>query len=64
MNHNRPTYPQFEAWIKLQPGAKLDKDSIDKTRQRDRASNHDDETRRSILATSGIPMMRKLRATR
>src|SRR6476620_8767980 len=25
---NRPTYPQFEAWIKSQPGVKLDKATI------------------------------------
>src|SRR6266404_6341619 len=24
----RPTYPQFESWIKKQPGAKLDKGAI------------------------------------
>ncbi len=24
-----PTYPQFEAWIKKQPGVKLDKNTID-----------------------------------
>src|SRR4051812_18301772 len=27
---NKPTYPQFEAWIKQQPGVKLDKGTIDK----------------------------------
>src|SRR4030095_1543442 len=29
INDNRPTYPQFEAWVKKQPGVKLDKGSID-----------------------------------
>src|SRR5712692_1483265 len=27
---SRPTYPQFEAWIKKQPGVKLDKGSVEK----------------------------------
>lgn len=51
---NRPTYPQFEAWIKSQPGVKLDKESIDKLNNAIRGYNHDDETRKSILGSSGI----------
>ena len=50
----RPTYPRFEAWIKSQPGAKLDKESIDKLNNAVRGYNHDDETRKSILGASGI----------
>src|SRR3954471_15461678 len=30
IKQNKPTYPQFEAWIKKQPGVKLDKGSVDK----------------------------------
>ena len=30
---NKPTYPQFEAWVKKQPGVKLDKASIYKHNQ-------------------------------
>jgi hypothetical protein len=52
---NRPTYPQFEAWIKSQPGVKLDEDSVDKLNRAIRGYNHDDETRKSILGASGIP---------
>jgi hypothetical protein len=51
---NRPTYPQFEAWIKSQPGVKLDPESIDKLNSAIRGYNHGDETRQSILGASGI----------
>jgi hypothetical protein len=51
----RPTYPQFEAWIRSQPGVKLDKDSVDKLNSAIRGYNHDDETRKSILGASGVP---------
>jgi hypothetical protein len=51
---SRPSYPQFEAWIKQQPGAKLDKDSVDKLNAAIRGYNHDDETRKSILGANGI----------
>ena len=51
----RPTYPEFETWIKSQPGVKLDKGSVDKLNSAIRGYDHDDETRKSILAASGIP---------
>ncbi len=52
---NRPSYPQFEAWIKKQPGVKLDKPSIDKLNGAIRGYIHDDQTRKSILAANAIP---------
>ena len=52
---NRPTYPQFEAWIKKQPGVKLDRASVDKINGAIRGYIHDDSTRRSILSANGIP---------
>ena len=52
---NRPTYPQFEAWIKKQPGAKLDRASIYKLNQAILGYIHDDATRKGILSASGIP---------
>jgi hypothetical protein len=52
---NRPTYPQFEAWIKKQPGVKLDKGSIDKLNGAIRGYIHDDSTRKGILGACGIP---------
>ena len=51
---NRPTYPQFESWITQQPGAKLDKLSIDKLNGAIRGYIHDDATRKAILAANGI----------
>lgn len=58
LNHiknDRPTYPQFEAWVKGQPGAKLDKDSIDKLNASITGYNHGDDTRKEILSASGLP---------
>ena len=51
---NKPTYPQFEAWIKKQPGVKLDKASIDKLNGGIRGYIHDDGTRKGILGACGI----------
>ena len=42
---NKPTYPQFEAWVK-QNGKSLTRDAIDKHNAGVRGYNHDDETRR------------------
>src|SRR5688572_1525687 len=46
----KPTYPQFEAWVKRQPGVKLDKASIEKLNASIRGYNHDDATRKGILS--------------
>ena len=51
---DKPTYPQFEAWIKKQPGVKLDKGSIDKLNSAIRGYIHDDSTRRGIFGASGL----------
>ena len=55
ISEKRPTYPQFEQWVRQQPGATLDKASIDKLNSAIRGYNHDDETRRSILGAANIP---------
>src|SRR5689334_18078258 len=52
---SRPTYPQLEAWIKKQPGVKLDKATIYKLNQSILGYIHDDETRKCILSGSGLP---------
>ncbi len=52
---SRPTYSQFEAWIKKQPGVKLDKASIDKLNGAIRGYVHDDQTRKTILSACGLP---------
>jgi hypothetical protein len=54
IKNNRPTYPQFETWITQQPGAKLDKLSIDKLNGAIRGYIHDDATRKAILSANGI----------
>jgi hypothetical protein len=51
----RPSYPQFETWIKAQPGVKLDQASIDAHNAAVRGYNHDDATRKGILDGNGIP---------
>jgi hypothetical protein len=52
---NKPTYPQFEAWVKSQPGVKLDKAGIDKLNSSIVGYIHDDGTRKEILGASGLP---------
>ena len=51
---SKPTYPQFEAWIKQQSGVKLDKGTIDQLNGAIRGYIHDDATRKSILGANGI----------
>lgn len=51
---SKPTYAQFEAWIKKQPGVKLDKATIDKSNRAILGYNHDAATRKGILGASGI----------
>jgi hypothetical protein len=51
----KPTYPEFETWIKQQPGSRLDASSIDKLNQSIRAYNHDDGTVQSVLGENGLP---------
>ena len=52
---SKPTYTQFEAWIRSQPGVKLDKATVDGINGAIRGYNHDDGTRKSILSASGLP---------
>jgi hypothetical protein len=51
---SKPTYPQFEAWVKKN-GTKLDSASIEKLNGAIRGYNHDDATRKSILSGNGLP---------
>lgn len=55
IREQRPTYPQFEAWVKKQPGVKLDKANIEKLNSSIQGYNHVDDTRRSILSANGLP---------
>ena len=52
---NSPTYPQFEAWVKQQPGVKLDGETVSKLNGAISSYIHDDATRKSILEANGIP---------
>jgi hypothetical protein len=54
IKNNKPTYPQFEAWVKKNAKT-LDKQSIEKHNTAVRGYNHDDETRKNILGACGIP---------
>jgi hypothetical protein len=54
VTESKPTYPQFEAWIKKQPGVKLDKATIYKLNTSILGYIHDDNTRKGILGASGI----------
>ena len=50
---NKPTYPEFEAWVKKNSKS-LDRQSIEKHNVAVRGYNHDDETRKSILGNCSI----------
>ena len=55
ITNDKPTYPQFEAWIQGQPGAILDSDSIQALNDSITGYNHDDDTRQGILSANGLP---------
>lgn len=50
----KPTYPQFEAWIRRQPGVKLDRDSVEKLNSAIRGYIHADDVRKGILSANGL----------
>ena len=50
---SKPTYPQFEAWVKKN-GTKTDKPSIDQLNAAIKGYMHDDATRKGILGASGL----------
>ena len=54
IKNDRPSYPQFEAWVKKQPGVKLDKANVEKLNSSIRGYNHDDATRKGILSANKI----------
>ena len=51
----KPTYPQFESWIKQQPGARLDKATIYKLNVAIMGYIHEDSVRKGILSANGLP---------
>jgi len=54
INDSKPTYAQFEAWVKKQSGVKLDKATLYKHNSAIRGYIHDDATRKGILSANGI----------
>jgi hypothetical protein len=54
IKQNKPTYPQFEAWVKKNAKS-LNPQAIEKHNAAVRGYNHDDETRKEILGNCGMP---------
>jgi hypothetical protein len=50
----KPTYLEFEEWVKSQPGAKVSSSDIEASNQAVRAYLHSDETRQGILKACGV----------
>jgi hypothetical protein len=53
IKQNKPTYPEFEAWVKKNAKS-LNRESIEKHNSAVRGYNHDDETRQGILNACSI----------
>jgi len=53
IKQSKPTYPQFEAWVKKNAKS-LNRNAIEKHNAAVRGYNHDDETRTSILGACSI----------
>lgn len=51
----KPSYAQFEAWVKAQPGVKLDRANVYKINSVVLGYHHDDETRKAVLKAAGYP---------
>jgi hypothetical protein len=54
IKQNKPTYPQFEAWVKKNAKS-LNPQAIEKHNAAVRGYNHDEETRKEILGNCGMP---------
>ena len=53
IEQSKPTYPQFEAWVKKNAKS-LNQNAIEKHNAAVRGYIHDDETRKCVLGASGI----------
>ena len=53
IRRDKPTYPQFEAWVKKNAKS-LNRDAVEKHNAAVRGYNHDDETRKGILGAGKI----------
>ena len=54
IKQNKPTYPQFEAWVK-QTGRSVTSEAIEKHNAAVRGYIHDDDTCRGILSANKLP---------
>ena len=54
VGEKRPTYCQFETWVKQQPGVKLDKATVYKHNTAILGYIHDDGTRKGILGANAV----------
>ena len=50
---NKPTYSQFEGWVKSQPGVKLDRNSVHRLNQSILNYHHADDLSKTIRASTG-----------
>ena len=55
ITESKPTYPQFEAWIKRQPGVNLTRANIHKLNLSIAGYIHTDDVRKGILAANNLP---------
>lgn len=55
IREKKPSYIQFEAWVKGYPGVKLDKATVFKSNAAVLGYVHADATRKGILSASGLP---------
>ena len=53
IKQSKPTYPQFEAWVKKNAKS-FNRDAVEKHNAAVRGYNHDDSTRKGILGSCGI----------
>ncbi len=54
IKNSKPTYPQLEAWIRQQPGVKLDTASVEKLNGAIRGYIHTSDVRQGIFAANGL----------
>lgn len=54
IREKKPTYLEFEEWVKNYPGVKLDKDTIFRTNTAIASYIHTDEARKEILSSIGL----------
>lgn len=54
LREKKPTYPQFEAWVRAYPGVKLDTASIFRSNAAVLGYCHTDDVRKGILEANGL----------